>query len=70
MKRLAILPLVLVACGGPSSLSADECRDLDAALAALSADSDPSEAAREEAQRLRDERLAGACDRLEYEPAS
>jgi hypothetical protein len=66
IQRVALflaLALVLASCGGSAELSAEDCGDLDAAIAEYAADSDPGEAAREEAQRLRDEWLAGGCDR-------
>jgi hypothetical protein len=63
MRRLVPLALLLVSCGGSADLSAEDCGDLDALIAEYAADIDPSEAARDEAQELRDEWLAGGCDR-------
>ena len=67
MRALVIVAVVVFGCGGSSGLSADECRDLDAAYSGITLDSDPSDEARAEADRIRDEWSAGGCDRLQYE---
>ena len=69
MRGLVIVAAVVLGCGGSSGLSADECRDLDAAYAGITLDSDPSEEARAEADRIHDEWRAGGCDQMTYESA-